>query len=305
MSAGRVLITGAAGFVGSALATGFLASRWQVAAVDRAFDASARTRLSGADRIRADLGADPAPALPSADVIIHAAALTTDPAEAGITCADHLGANLAPLLAILRHAARSAPSAFVFLSSSGVFEPGDGDPDLTDACTPTARTPYAAAKRAGELLAPAALAGVCDVHVVRLGHLYGPHEMPRASRMGLSRVARYRADAAAGRPLIPAAGDPRREWTHVDDLAPALTRLLAGPPRAGAVHLCAPAVLRDSELAAIVAAAVPGTRIAPAPESGPPAKPPMIASRLAALDGLAWTAPRDGIAALCRQKVPA
>jgi UDP-glucose 4-epimerase len=66
--------------------------------------------------------------------------------------------------------------AFVFLSSSGVFAPTDGAPDLADACTPTATHPYAAAKRAGEVLVPAALAGHCLGPCRPLGYLYGPGE---------------------------------------------------------------------------------------------------------------------------------
>ena len=84
MTVGRALITGAGGFVGSALAGGFLRLGWQVCALDTTFDVPARARLSEAELVCADLGG-PLPELSRADVIIHAAALTTGPEALGIT----------------------------------------------------------------------------------------------------------------------------------------------------------------------------------------------------------------------------
>jgi len=302
MTARAILITGAGGFVGGALAAGFLALGWRVIALDRAFDAAARARLGAAERVEADLAA----AVPdgiAAEAAIHAAALTTDPASAGLGPAAHVAANMRPLLAMLDWAAAARPRAFVFLSSSGVFAPGDGAPDLTDGCSPTAAGPYAAAKRAGEVLVPAGLPAGTAAHVIRLGHIFGPHEAARPSRLRISRLAEWLAAARAGRPLGVPADDPRRDWTWAPDLAPALERLIAAAPAGRPLHLGAGHVLRDSALARLVAAAVPGTRIAAAPAAG--AKPPMVPSRIPALDGLVWTPPEGGIAALAREGVAA
>ncbi len=302
MTARAILITGAGGFVGGALAAGFLALGWRVIALDRSFDAATRARLAGAALIEADLAAG-VPGGIAAGAAVHAAALTTDPAAAGLSPAAHVAANIRPLLAMLHWAAAARPRAFVFLSSSGVFAPGDGVPDLTDACTPSAAGPYAAAKRAGEFLAPAGLPEGTAAHVVRLGYIFGPHEVARESRLRVSRVADWLAAARAGRPLPVPADDPRRDWTWAPDLAPALAGLIAGDPAGRPVHLGAGHVLRDSALAALIAAEVPGTRTAPAPAAG--AKPPMVPSRIPALAGLAWTPPGAGIAVLAREGVPA
>ncbi len=298
----RATLTGAGGFVGGQIAAGLLAAGWRVAAVDLSFDPGARARLQGADLVEADL-AGGVPELPRADVVIHAAALTTDAGTLGISPAAHVRANTAPLLAALVHAAETRAGAFVFLSSTGVFATTDGEPDLTDTCTPTATHPYAAAKRAGELLVPAALAGVCPAHVVRLGYLYGPGEAARPTRTTLSLVRRWCDAAERGEALSVPADDPRRDWTWAPDLAPALIRLAASAPANRPLHLTSGHVLSDGQLARLIARANPRTIVRMGPAIG--GKPPARASVIPALDGFRWTAPEEGLAALMAERTAA
>lgn len=300
----RVVITGAGGFVGSTVAAGFAALGWQVTAVDRVFDDEARSRLAAADLVTADLTTHAPTGLPAARLVVHAAAVTTDHLELGWSRAVHIAANVRPLLAMLDYATRTRPEAFVFLSSTGVFAPGDGVAALTDAVTPTATSPYAVAKRAGELLVPAALAGVTTAHVVRLGYLYGPFEAARPSRSRVSLVSEWLAAARAGLPLAVRADDPVRDWTFAPDLAPALARLIETPGRAAPVHLGSPHVVTDGHLAAMVARQVPGATIVTVPVSGP-LKPPMAPSDIPGLAAFPWTSPEAGVAALAAAGVPA
>jgi UDP-glucose 4-epimerase len=290
-----ILVTGAGGFVGSAIAAGLAEQGQAVIGLDRAFDGTARALLGRVDCIACDLSAG-TPDLPRCGTIIHAAALTTDPAAAGMSDAGHIAANMAPLMAMIALADRRRPQAFVFLSSSGVFAAGDGSPDLTDTDLPRAKGPYAAAKRAGETLVPAALGAVCDTCVLRLGYLYGPNEITRPSRRRVSLLQAWREDAAAGRPLIVAGNDPRRDWTFAPDLARAIPRVIAGPVHAGPLHLCTPDAVSDLTLAGLIGDCYPGVRI----ERGPAtvAKAPMRPSRHPALDDFAWTPLAAGLALL-------
>lgn len=300
---GSVLVTGAGGFVGGALADGFATLGWRVTALDREFDAMSRERLRGCTLVTAALG-DTAPAdLPPATLVIHAAAITTPASDLGWTPAAHVAANVRPLVAMLEYAARTRPAAFVFLSSSGVFAAGDGGDVLTDADVPTGTSPYAAAKRAGELLTVAALEGISAAHVVRLGYLYGPHETARPTRARPSPVARWLAAARDGQPLLVPADDPRRDWTFTPDLAPALAWLVARPSAGRVLHLCSPFTRADSAMAALIAAHVPGAVCATGPALGP-AKPPMRASDLSGA-GLRWTAPEVALAQLVAAEVAA
>ncbi len=303
-AAESVLVTGAGGFVGSALAEGFAALGWPVTALDREFDAATCDRLRGCTLVTAALG-DTAPAdLPPVTLVIHAAAVTTAASDLGWTPAMHVAANMRPLVTMLEYAARTRPAAFVFLSSSGVFAAGDGGDVLTDAKTPTGDSPYAAAKRAGELLTPAALAGVSAAHVIRLGYLYGPHEMSRPTRARPSLVARWLEAARASRPLVVPSSDPVRDWTFTPDLAPALARLVDRPPAARPVHLCSPFMLKDSVMAGLIAARVPGAVCATEP-ADVLTKPPMRASDLSHLGYVRWTAPEAGVARLVAGEVAA
>jgi nucleoside-diphosphate-sugar epimerase len=304
MTPSRVCITGAGGFVGSALAEGFAALGWHVTGIDRAFDDAARARLGAVDLVVADLAQEIPPTVPNAQLFVHAAAVTADHEMLGWTPATHLSANMRPLLTVLEHAARRRPDAFVFLSSSGVFGPLDGSARLRDTDVPTAGSPYAAAKRAGELLVPAALDGVSAAHVVRLGYVYGPHEAARSSRSRVSLVARWLEQARTGGPLLVHADDPAREWTFTEDLAPALARLVSGPVAGRVVHLCAPHVVGDHEMAALVAGHFPGIVLQQAPPTAA-TKPPLRPSALPCLADFPWTSPRNGIARLVATEVAA
>ena len=300
MTLAPVLITGAGGFVGSHLAMGFAALGVQVTALDRGFDATTRARLSGIRLVEADLAA------PDADIpdpgrgctILHAAALTTGPAALGMSEAEHITANMVPLLAMLRHAGRVRAGSFVFLSSSGVFSAADGSPDLCDTDTPTALGPYSAAKRAGEVLVPSALAEGIRPYCLRLGYLYGPHEVSRPTRQRVSLMQDWAGRAERGEVIEIAHPAPRRDWTFVPDLAPAIARLLQGPGEPTPRHLCAPGPASDAEVLTLLRGHYPRLAVRQVPAA--PIKPPMRPSALSALDGFGWTDLASGLAQVLR-----
>lgn len=300
MSVSRVTISGAGGFVGSALAVGFAALGWQVTALDQAFDHDTRARLAGHDLVTADLSQGVPAGLPPAQLIVHAAALTTDHVDLGWTRAAHLAANTRPLLAMMEHAAHTDVDAFVFLSSSGVFAVGDGGAALTDTDAPTGRSPYAAAKRAGELLVLAGFDRRPAPHVVRLGYVYGRRETTRATRTRVSLAAQWLAAARAGQPLGVRADDPARDWTFAPDLAPALARLGIAASAGRPVHLGSPYVVSDSALAALVRDHFPTATLVTESVTGA-LKPPMAPSDIPALRGLVWTDPPTAVAQLAAE----
>ena len=316
MTPRRVLITGAGGFAGRSLALGFADLGWRVIGLDRVFEEGSGSH--GIRQIAAELAEGVPQEVPEVDLVVHAAWVTTDAETLGITPAASVTLNLRPLLAVLEYAARTRPAAFVFLSSSGVFAPGDGTEGLTDADDPTGTSPYAAAKRAGELLVPAALGmdtaalgqGTAElpqgtaVHVVRLGYLFGPDELARPSRLGVSLVARWLAAARDGQPLEVRSDDPRRDWTFAPDLASALEGVVAGPSAGHPVHLGSPHVCTDSAFANLITSQVPGAEPVTVPATRP-VKPPMIPSDMPALRGFGWTDPAAGLRVLLSGEVAA
>ncbi len=289
--------------MGQALAKGFAGLGWHVIAVDRSFDDS--PGMEGIQQVVTDLAEGVPEEAPAVEVVVHGAWYTGDPVSPGIPMAEYLSVNVRPLLAALEFATRSRAASFVFLSSSGVFGPHDGEEGLTDADRPTGASPYSVGKRVCEDLVAAALDTFPDVettaYVVRLGYLYGLDERPRPTRPGVSVVARWLDAAREGRPLeVPSEG-PLRDWTFAPDLAPALERLVDGPSAGHPIHLASPFVLRDRALAELLASQLPGTEVitVPAgPEGRPFTKPPMVPSDVSALRDFPWTGPMTGLHAV-------
>jgi UDP-glucose 4-epimerase len=264
-----------------------------VIGVDRAFDAITTQRLAGVELIERDMllaGSD----LPMADIVIHGAALTTPP-ETCVAGEDQLlGANVAMAQASLRHAVECGASDFVFISSSGVFAPEDGDGIHLESTVPTATLPYARAKRAGE--EALASAGMLRAIAIRLGPIYGPHEQPRQTRTIVSPVRRWLDMALSGESIVIEMPEERRDWTYAPDLAGALNALLRRrPPVRGIFHLTSGQILANSEVARMIVDLVPGAEVKAA-EVSRAARLPMSSDRLDLAALYDWTPMRRGLA---------
>lgn len=306
----RVLLTGAGGFVGGHLALGLAKLGFSLLLNDRAFGDEA-ARLPDTARLTCDvlelgahLGAHlAATGAPAPDALIHAAAVTADPAERGLSAADALQEDITGTLEMLALAQRLGVKRFILLSSAGVFTAAAPAP-LDETAPPDALGGYATAKRVGELAALSLRhAGAVDAVTVRLGNLYGPFEAPRPTRPRVSLVGRTAQEARATGRISVAQPEAAREWTFAPDLAPAFARLLTHPAPPDTLHLCAPEVLTDAELAGRLGALLPGTRVERRP-TGEPVRPPLT-SRFPELHP-AWTPLAVGLPlALGLAEVPA
>lgn len=223
----RVLLTGAAGFIGSHLADRLLAAGAHVTGIDN-FDpfydpAEKRANLRSAeghpsfDLIEADC-AD-LPQLRSClgdrafDVVVHLAAKAgVRPSIAEPTA--YARANLVATQALLELSREREVGRFVFGSSSSVYGNNEKVPFAEEDPVERPISPYAATKRAGELLCHAHhhLYGTA-ILALRFFTVYGPRQRPDLA------IRKFGTLMLRGEP-IPVFGDGRteRDYTWVDDI---------------------------------------------------------------------------------------
>jgi nucleoside-diphosphate-sugar epimerase len=226
----RVIVTGAAGFIGSTVVRALLARGDEVVAVDLHPPAMAGTRF-----VRADLRQDGPwqDAFRDVDLVVHTAALVEEAGDRD----RFVAVNVEGTRRVCAAAARHGVGRVVHVSSIVVY--GDRFPVGSrrredDPLVPTGR-PYTDTKIAADLLVRAlGRARGLDVTVVRLGDVYGPGSRPWVERpLALLRRGLF-VHVDGGRwPLSP---------VHVDDavhgillaadavVARGRTYNLAGPP---------------------------------------------------------------------------
>ncbi len=173
--------------------------------------------------------------------LIHAAAITPTHAVEAARPTQVVDVNLYGAINVL-DAAYTCPSVrrVLLVSSSGVY--GAPRPQYGPDAAPTQREEgplnleglYAITKYSAELLgarygALAAAQGGPSVTSVRLGPIYGPHEVVSASRPRISQLGELLAATVAGRAVTVAGPEIARDWTHVDDVAGGIWALLHAP----------------------------------------------------------------------------
>jgi UDP-glucuronate 4-epimerase len=230
-----VLVTGAAGFIGSTLCERLLAEGRSVVGLDN-FDpfypeSHKQANLAVARRserfslVRADLRDAAAVrgifAAQRIDAIVHLAAL------AGVRPSferpsEYADVNVRGTAVLLEAAVRAGGPRVVFASSSSVYgERADGPFRESD---PVERpvSPYAATKRAGELLAHTFHHGAgLSVTCARIFTAYGPRQRPDLA------IRKFADRLLAGK-AVPVFGDgsSQRDFTYIDDLVEGLVRAI-------------------------------------------------------------------------------
>jgi UDP-glucuronate 4-epimerase len=253
---GAILVTGGAGFIGSHLTDRLLADGREVVVLDN-FDpfydeAAKRRNLEGArksPRMRLVSGdIRDAAALEAAfdalpiDAVVHLAA------RAGVrpSIEDpilYASVNLDGTVRVLEACRRRGVSRFVFGSSSSVYGNNLKAPFAEDDPVEHPISPYAATKRAGELIAHTYhhLFGM-KVACLRFFTVFGPRQRPDLA------IRKFAELIASGRE-IPVFGDGTtgRDYTYLDDI---VDGVVAALDRATGFHIwnlggAHPVVLKD------------------------------------------------------------
>jgi UDP-glucuronate 4-epimerase len=231
----RVLVTGAAGFVGSTLVDRLLSEGREVLGLD-SFDpfypeAEKRRNLAGAlahprfRLVRADIrdaaAVERSFAAGGFSGVVHLAALAgVRPSLA--RPAEYADVNVRGTAVLLEAAARHGRPRVVFASSSSVYGERASGPFCESDPVERPVSPYAATKRAGELLAHTFHhAHGLSVTCARIFTAYGPRQRPDLA------VRKFAERMRRGEPVpIYGDGSSLRDFTYVDDLVEGLVRAL-------------------------------------------------------------------------------
>jgi UDP-glucuronate 4-epimerase len=232
---GAILVTGGAGFIGSHLTDRLLADGRDVVVLDNFdafYDAAAKRRnlerASVHPRFRLVTG-------DIRDTAAVAAAFDAGAIEAVIHLAARAGVrpsiedpalytsvNVDGTVNLLEACRRRGVSRFLFGSSSSVYGNNPKVPFAEDDPVDHPISPYAATKRAGELLAHTYhhLFGM-QIACLRFFTVFGPRQRPDLA------IRKFAELMAAGRP-VPVFGDGTtgRDYTFVDDIVEGVVRSL-------------------------------------------------------------------------------
>ena len=263
-SAGTILVTGAAGYIGGALLD-HLASCHAHASV-RSLDAflygNAPADTGQTDAIHIQWGdirdrATVREAMTGIDSVVHLAAIVGDPACALLP--DLAQAVNVDATALLLESARAAGvRRFVFASTCSVY--GASGTEITEDSPLNPVSLYARTKIEAERLVLAADSAEMRTTVLRFATLYG-----LAPRLRFDLVANLLAARAARRmPISIQGGQNWRPFLHVADAAAAIVHMLAAnDPSAGIFNVGAPGEnYQLADLGRLIASLVPDTDLA-------------------------------------------
>ena len=222
------LVTGAAGFIGAALAEGMLSAGHAVYGVDNLSE-TYDTRLKayrlgrlqaqpGFHFLKADISdraiiEELAEFVPAADALVNLAAIAGVRSSTANPWA-YLNTNLTGTLNMLEYARQNAVPKFLQASSSTVYGDQGQSPYAETSPTDHPIQPYAASKKGAEAYAYAYhhLYGL-DVSILRFFNVYGPAGRPD---MAIFRFCQWIAE---GRPVrVNGDGEQTRGLTYIDDI---------------------------------------------------------------------------------------
>ncbi len=217
----RFLVTGAAGFIGSHVCEALVARGDDVIGLDN-FDPfyprAVKERNLDALRqgprfgfVEADLARDAVP-VDGMTAVLHLAA------KPGVrpsleNPAAYTEANVTGTVRVFEAARRAGVRRIVFASSSSVYGDTTPPPFAEDAPAVEPISPYAASKRAGELLAHAFM-HVYEMHIacLRFFTVYGPRQRPDLA------IHRFTDTIARRKPVrMHGDGSSERDYTYISD----------------------------------------------------------------------------------------
>ena len=275
----RVVVTGAAGFIGSHVADELEKRGYDVARSDIRRPASLNNRWKLADLTRVD---ELVEATRGATAVCHIGGIG-DVYQASRDPTLAMNVNAGGTANILEAAKRNSVGRFIYASTWEVYGQPRYEPmDEMHPCAP--RHPYSVSKLAGDLIAQTYGAQDSPTTVVlRLGTTYGPRMRPNGV------IPSFVLRAMSGQPIeVHGTGSQSRQFTHVTDVASAFVQSLEATHPAGVYNITSPKRTSIRDLAGMITQRIPVDIVVVEPRANdvPPAA---ISSERAEAD-LGWSA---------------
>jgi UDP-glucose 4-epimerase len=215
----RALVTGGAGFIGSALAQRLIAEGWEVRVFDNLLTGFERNIPSQADFVRGDLRDAEAVAAACRDVevVFHQGAVRSVPKSVDDPRLSH-ESNITGTLNVLEGARLASVRRLIYASSSSVY--GETEQAINrERDPPNPQSPYAVTKLPGEHYCRVwtALGRLATVSL-RYFNVFGPGQHPE-SKYAAAFPAFVTALASGHPPELHWDGEQSRDFTYVDDVA--------------------------------------------------------------------------------------
>jgi UDP-glucose 4-epimerase len=235
----RSIVTGGAGFIGSALVRLLLREGQTVEVIDN-LSSGRRQNLAGiADRIvlhEADIrNYDTiAPVIANADYVFHLGALPSVPKSILTPVPSH-ESNIDGTFNVLRAAAEGKAGRVIFAASSSAY----GDTEVlpkTESMTPRPKSPYAVQKLLGEYYA--SIFPECfglETVSLRFFNVYGPRQDPSSVYSGVLSIF-MKCLIEKRSPTIYGDGEQSRDFTFVEDVVELVWKAARAPNVSGRVY---------------------------------------------------------------------
>jgi nucleoside-diphosphate-sugar epimerase len=232
----KYVVTGGAGFIGSALVRTLLNAGGQVAVIDNLASGHEKNLEEVRDRIKLHIvdirdGTAIAPIIAGAETVFHLAAIPSVPKSIIEPRPSH-DVNINGTFEVLTAAAAGKVRRVVYAASSSAYGDSETLPK-TETMPAKPKSPYAAQKYVGELYA-SVFTSCFNLETVslRFFNVYGPRQDPSSAYSGILSLFMKHLIART-QPSIWGDGEQSRDFTFVEDVAQLCFKASEAPGVAG------------------------------------------------------------------------
>jgi len=232
----KYVVTGGAGFIGSALVRTLLEEGGQVAVIDNLLSGHEKNLSEVRDRVDLHIvdicdGAAIAPIIAGADTVFHLAAIPSVPRSIDEPRPSH-EVNIDGTFEVFTAAATAKVRRLVYAASSSAYGDSETLPKV-ETMPAKPKSPYAVQKYVGELYASVFTSCFgLETVALRFFNVYGPRQDPSSAYSGILSLFMKHLIARTS-PTIFGDGEQSRDFTYVEDVARLCVKAAEAPGVAG------------------------------------------------------------------------